>query len=69
MPKATLEQRMTALEEAVCELREATKARKPAADWLDSVIGSMKDEPAFDEVVALGRAIREADWPAEDRAP
>jgi hypothetical protein len=69
MPEATLEQRITALEEAVCELREAMKARKPASDWLDCVIGSMKDEPAFDEVLALGRAIRQSDRPAEDQAP
>ena len=69
MPEATLEQRMTALEEAVRELQEAMKARKPASDWLDRVIGSMKDEPAFDEVLALGRAIRQADRPADDQAP
>ena len=60
MPEATLEQRMTALEEAVCELQETMKARKPAPDWLDSVIGSMKDEPAFDEVRAHDRAARAA---------
>jgi hypothetical protein len=69
MPQATLEQRMTALEKAVCELQEAMKARKPAPDWLDRVIGSMKDEPAFDEVLAHGRVIRLLDRPAEDQAP
>ena len=62
MPEATLEQRMTALEEAM-------KVRHPAPDWLDRVIGSMKDVPAFDEVLALGRAIRQADVPADDPAP
>jgi len=67
MPEATLEQRMTALEEAVRELQEAMRARKPTADWLDRVIGSMKDEPAFEEVLAHGRAIRQADRPAEDQ--
>jgi hypothetical protein len=69
MPEATLEQRLTALEEAVGELQEAMKARKPPADWLDRVIGSMKDEPAFDEVLAYGQAIRQADRPADERAP
>jgi hypothetical protein len=44
-------------------------ARKPAPDWLDRVIGSMKDEPAFDEVVAYGRAIRQADRLVGDRSP
>jgi len=37
-------------------------------DWLDRVIGSMKDEPAFDKVLDYGRAIRQADRPAEDQA-
>ncbi len=69
MPEATFEQRMTALEEAVRELQEAMRARKPAPDWLDRVIGSMKDEPAFEEVLAHGRAIRQADRQDEDQAP
>src|SRR5262245_22523041 len=58
VPNATLEQRMTAVENAVRELQEALRTRQPAADWLDCVIGSMKDEPAFEEVLALGRAAR-----------
>jgi hypothetical protein len=68
MPDATLEQRMTALEDAMRELQKAMNARNPAPDWLDRVIGSMKDEPAFDEVLAYGRAIRQADRPADDQA-
>jgi hypothetical protein len=69
MSEATLDQRMTAIEEAVRELQEMMKVREPDHDWLDQVIGSMKDEPAFDEVLAYGREIRLADRPAEDRAP
>ena len=69
MPEVTLEQRMTALEEVVRELRDAMQTRKVRADWLDHVIGTMKDEPAFDEVLAHGRAIRQADLPTEDHAP
>jgi hypothetical protein len=69
MAEATLEQRMTALEQAVRELQESMRTRKPAPDWLDRVIGSMKDEPAFEEVLAHGRTIRQADRPAEDQSP
>ena len=65
MPEATLEQRMTAVERAVHELQTQLQARKPAADWLDRVIGSMKDEPAFDEVLAHGRELRHSDKPIE----
>lgn len=69
MPDATLEQRMTAVEAAVSELREAMNARTPAPDWLERVIGSMKGEPAFDEVVAHGQAVRHADRPSQDPTP
>ena len=67
MPEATLEQRVTVLEKAVRELQEAMNARQPAPDWLDRVIGSMKDEPAFDEVLVHGKAIRQADRPTGDQ--
>ena len=67
MPDAILEQRMNVLEEAVRELQDAMRARQPAPDWLDRVIGSMKDDPDFDEVLAYGRAIRHADRPTEDQ--
>ena len=69
MPEATLDERIKAMEEAVRELQVWVKARKPAPDWLDRVIGSMNDEPDFDDVLAYGRAIRQADRPAEDQAP
>jgi hypothetical protein len=69
MSEATLEQRMAALEQAVRALQEEMRTRRPAPDWLERVIGSMKDKPAFDEVLAHGRAIREADRPFEDSAP
>ena len=67
MSEATLDQRMTAMEAAV--LQDRMKARETAPDWLDRVTGSMKDEPAFDDVLAYGRAIRQADRPAEDEEP
>ena len=68
MAQQTLEQRMTEVERAVRELQEAVRSRTPAPDWLDRVIGSMKDEPAFDEVLALGRAVCAADNPTEDQS-
>jgi hypothetical protein len=69
MPEANLEDRMAAVEEAVRDLQKAMQARMPTADWLDRVIGSMKDEPAFDEVLSHGRAIRQADRPPQDQSP
>jgi hypothetical protein len=69
MPEVSLEQRMTALEQAVRELQRSMTARTPAPDWLDRLVGSMKDLPAFDEVLAHGRDIRQADMPCDDQAP
>jgi hypothetical protein len=69
MPETTLEQRMILLEHTVCEIQDALNARQTEPDWLDRVIGSMKDEPAFDEVLAYGQAIRAADRPSEDASP
>lgn len=66
MADMTLEQRVSDLEKAVRDLQEVLRDRKPAPDWLNRVIGSMKDEPAFDEVLAYGRAMRQADRLAED---
>lgn len=68
MAHDTLEERLTAVEQAVRELQEAMRGRQVSPDWLDRVIGSMKDEPAFDEVLAHGRAIRQADRPVEDHS-
>jgi hypothetical protein len=69
MPESTLDQRMTAIENAMRDLQEQMKGRRTSSDWLDRVIGSMKDEPAFDDVLAFGRAIRHADRPANDESP
>jgi hypothetical protein len=68
MPKAAIEEKIAAIEDSVRELQAAIRGRQPSADWLDKVIGSMKDEPAFEEVLAHGRAARLADRPPEDQA-
>ncbi|WAN68878.1 hypothetical protein BJP36_41685 [Moorena producens JHB] len=33
----------------------------PPMNWLQQITGSFKDEPAFEEVLAYGRAIRQGD--------
>jgi hypothetical protein len=63
--RATIEERLADLEEAIAELRNHLLIQPPAPDWLELVIGSFKDEPAFDEVLAYGRAIRKGEKLAE----
>jgi hypothetical protein len=65
----TIEQRLTALERAVADLQQQLTAHPSAENWLERIIGSFKDEPAFDEVLEYGRAFRAAERPAKGVAP
>jgi hypothetical protein len=70
MPEEVLlERRLAAVEAAVRELQRLVSSRAPGPDWLARVTGSMRDEPAFDEVLQYGREIRQADRPPEDAVP
>ena len=68
MPTQTLiERRLSAIQAAVAELQSRLPTSPQAApNWLEQVIGSFKDEPAFEEVLAHGRAFRESDRRSED---
>ena len=69
MPTETsVEQRLTAIEQAVSELQQRLAHIPVATNWVARITGSFKDEPAFEEVLALGRAIRAADRPPEEAA-
>ena len=61
-----LAQRLAAVETAVSEIQRRLATLPPAPDWLEQIIGSCKDEPAFEEVIALGRALRMAEPFPED---
>lgn len=61
-----IEQRLTAVEEAVRELQRRLTILPPAANWLERITGSFKDEPEFEKALEYGRAIREADSPVDD---
>jgi hypothetical protein len=55
----TLEQRLSAVEEAIADLQKQVTTRQ--TNWLEEITGSFKDEPAFEDVLTLGRAIRQDD--------
>jgi hypothetical protein len=61
-----IEERLTAVEEAVRELQRRLTIMTPALNWLERITGSFKDEPEFEKVLEYGRAIREADRPPDD---
>ncbi|MBW4621582.1 MAG: hypothetical protein KME17_19745 [Cyanosarcina radialis HA8281-LM2] len=54
----SLEERVTELEAAIAQLQKQVATPQPM-DWLQQITGSFKDEPAFEEVLAYGRAIRQ----------
>ena len=64
--KTTLEQRLTAVERELADIRCQLMRSAPPADWLEKITGSVTDEGAFLEVLELGRAIRLADRPHEN---
>jgi hypothetical protein len=66
MSEASIEQRLAAVESAVHDLQRRLAGKPVAPSWLEQVIGSLKDEPAFDEVIAYGKAMREADRLSDD---
>jgi hypothetical protein len=70
MTQTELEARLVAVETALKEIQHRLATLPPAPNWLDAIIGSFKDEPAFDEVIALGRAFRESEpYPDDAGAP
>jgi hypothetical protein len=56
----SLEERLAAVEAAITELQKQIAVSQPT-NWLQQIIGSFKDEPAFEEVLAYGRKIRQGD--------
>ena len=55
-----LEERIAAVEAAIIELQKQITNPEPT-NWLEQITGSFKDEPAFEDVLAYGQAIRQGD--------
>ncbi len=56
----SLEERMAAIEAAITQIQEQI-APPQSMNGLQQITGSFKDEPAFEEILALGQAIRRGD--------
>ena len=59
-PNTSLEERMAAVEAAITQIQQEI-AHPKSSNWLQQISGSFKDEPAFEEILALGQAIRRGD--------
>jgi hypothetical protein len=57
----SLEQRVAILEATVARLQERLAGLAPPANWLERFRGAFQGDPAFEEIVELGRQLRAAD--------
>ena len=55
-----LENRVTQLEQELRQVKAQLGAKRQEP-WYRQILGEFKDDPVFDEIVRLGRQIREAD--------
>lgn len=60
-----LEERVAVLEQEVSALKQQLQRVQIGPDWLVRVSGSLKHDRDFEEVLRLGRAVRESDRPSE----
>ncbi len=59
--KETVEERLAALEREVRDLRKRVESGQQSKDWRSQVYGSLKNVPEFDQVLRLGREMRQGD--------
>ncbi len=56
----TIEQRLENVERELAALKGEVQSLKPVANWINSICGTFKDDPEFDEVLRLGKEFRDA---------
>jgi hypothetical protein len=59
-----IETRLAKLERDIAVLKSRTGRDK--SNWIAQITGSFKDDPDFDEIVRLGKELRDAEEPEED---
>ena len=57
---ATIEERLTKLEEKVAQLSGEQMGASLAVPWWESITGTFADSPDYEEAMKLGRAYRES---------
>ena len=56
-----LQERLSRVERDLAELKSRMHRLGAAKNWIDQVRGSFQDDPQFDEILRLGRELRQAD--------
>jgi hypothetical protein len=60
----TIENRLTKVERDLAILK--TQVPRDKSNWIADITGAFKDDPDFDEIVRLGKELREAEPRGED---
>lgn len=50
----------------VADLKKHVDKPQQKVNWIDAITGTFRDNPEFDEILRLGKEIRDADQPTED---
>ena len=58
---STIEERLGHVEREVTDLKSEFGRLSSKRNWIDRIVGSFKDDPEFEEILRLGREIRQAD--------
>jgi len=63
---AALERRLVQVEKELADLKLHAQNLQPKANWIDAMTGSFQHDAEFDEVLRLGREIRQPDRPVDE---
>jgi hypothetical protein len=62
----TIEERLLHVEKDVADLKSRIEGLGSKGNWIDQITGSFKEDPGFDEILRLGREIRQAGGPGAE---
>jgi hypothetical protein len=66
---STLEQRLARVERELARLKSQVRnLGAPKENWISQMRGRFKDDPVFDEIVRLGKEIRDSELPPDEDA-
>ena len=61
-----IEQRLAQVEKELSDLKDYVKNLNPSGNWIDAISGTFREDPEFDEILRLGKEIRDADKAADE---
>jgi hypothetical protein len=60
----TIESRLAKVERELAILK--AKIPRGKSNWIEEITGTFQDDPDFDEIVRLGKELRDAEQPEDD---